>query len=414
MPLNKPNNSYNKYYILNDNWFNCYLEYHNMKDLYNYLLNKKIIENIINNDGNLSTGKIIKEVISYIKSDFKEQIKNKNNEYLSYLNNEDKFRINYDLIKINKTNSFKYFNNLILLSKDSINYIIKQFSLLNNIDNEISCILGDNKIIFTINDNEQSLIEIGYLNEKNLFTPESFLLFSQIEEMNNNINLILNEGYRKYCNSYLLFNNDYTSPIFNKDGNIIGEAFKYSPSIQDYSNYLIDLELLSMITLYFNYIQLRLNSNEIRESNYYLINKKLMKIYKDYYDYLNLEKELEQNNIVKQLVKNLNNNNNVINDKNFFNQKKGILIIKNLSTKKINNENQINTNNEEEEPKFEVLNNMNIMYYNEFELINENVYNLLFGNIKNRNYTNMNYFRKCYILKKYIFFQLPESINEKK
>ena len=69
---------------------------------------------------------------------------------------------------------------------------------------------------------------------------------------------LLRLGYKKYKESYLLFNNDdYYSPIFDAKGNIIGDAIEYNHQIKDYSLYQINEQLKSMIILYFNYSQLR-------------------------------------------------------------------------------------------------------------------------------------------------------------
>ena len=48
--LDIKNNFYNKYYLINSEWFNKYLELNNITEIYNYILSNGIIENIINNN----------------------------------------------------------------------------------------------------------------------------------------------------------------------------------------------------------------------------------------------------------------------------------------------------------------------------------------------------------------------------
>ena len=68
-----------------------------------------------------------------------------------------------------------------------------------------------------------------------------------------------NDGYELYIQLNLLFNNDYASPIFDKNNNSIGYAFKYERTIKDYSIYQINEQLKAMIKLYFNHAQLKNN-----------------------------------------------------------------------------------------------------------------------------------------------------------
>ena len=52
-------------------------------------------------------------------------------------------------------------------------------------------------------------------------------------------------------------NKDFVSPIFDKENKEIGYAYKYNPSITDFSfyiPYIIDNNYKAMLKLHFNYI----------------------------------------------------------------------------------------------------------------------------------------------------------------
>jgi hypothetical protein len=50
LPLNANNNKFNKYYLLNLEWFLSYIKLYNLNELYTKLNNNKIIENLVNKD----------------------------------------------------------------------------------------------------------------------------------------------------------------------------------------------------------------------------------------------------------------------------------------------------------------------------------------------------------------------------
>ena len=85
-------------------------------------------------------------------------------------------------------------------------------------------LFGDNKAF--IKRKKQLLIEICFINNKNIFVPELIFYFEKESILNNNLNLLQNEGYEQYFQYNLLFNNDYASPIFDKNNDNIGYAFK--------------------------------------------------------------------------------------------------------------------------------------------------------------------------------------------
>jgi len=214
-------------------------------------------------------------------------------------------------------------------------------------------------------------IEIGKISdEKNIFIPKYFFSYSNQSYLNYCESELLRVGFREYMNYYLLFNNDNYTPIFDANGNIIGDAILYNHQIKDYSIYQINDQLKSMIKLYYNYSQLRYNGKEIKQGEYYLFNAEFLKKYKMLYNYEMIAVALKANNN--------NNINATFNEKGEINEKKLTIIIKNYlkEINKVLNEQKTNNNNQninEGEPYYNIDNSSNLMYYNNFEMININL-----------------------------------------
>ena len=81
--------------------------------------------------------------------------------------------------------------------------------------------------------------------------------------------------------------------------------------------------------------------------------------------------------------------------------------------KKINNQNYIDIS-ERIEPNYEIFNELSIIYYNNFQLVDENIYNLIFGqsNKSIRKYSN-NYCL-CIFMNEYILINLSKFLNKSK
>ena len=163
-----------------------------------------------------------------------------------------------------------------------------------------------------------------------------------------------------------------------------------------------------MLKLYFYYIKLRTQSISKNNGNFYLlINSDFFRKYKEYYEYPSLENFLSNNNIAQQIVKNIKENNDYI-----LNDKILTLIIKNLP----NNINQKfiekskykpKIGNISEEPTIKGIPNSELFYYDEFELINEELYYLIF------NKKDMGINGKCFFINDYVCVKMPKKINIK-
>ena len=315
-------------------------------DLYNLYTNQLInqtIENIINNSQNeLSNDEIFLNAKS-------------NQKFLSIIYNCSKninssnFKPNvrFSPTKIN-INDFFYLYNFILISENTI----KSF-LNNNYSKEIYYYyyFGECKIFAYIKGSNQYLIEIYYLdqNQGNIL-PEAFFKFKGEKDLNDTLFLLKEKGYE------------------------IGYAYKYNSYIKDYTPYIINNEYKTMIKLFFHYIKLHSKSIMYKSGSYFLlINSKYIKKYKEYYEYLKIETDLSLNKIVLQLIKNINESYEYnVDDKQLT------LIIKNLSKeynqKFVNkSKSKLQTNGINEEPNLKEVQNSEIYYYDDFELIDKDL-----------------------------------------
>ena len=368
-PLNKKSKE-EKYYQINLDWFYKYLENRNIQNLFNNQIIIEKIKEIVKKEPNYNYENILKKLKLYPE-----------------INNE--IENMYNIIRVDKTynqipietqgKTTFYYNNFILLSESVINILYNKIQKLS----VVSCLLGDKlaflKLIFNFSDKI-------YLRES--------------------IELLKEHGFSKYKQYFLLFNNDYTSPIFDKNNFSIGYAYLYNPKIADYSDYMINNELEALIRLYFNYAKIHSNNNELRNGKYILINPELINAYKSHYNYANIEQKLNGIPFVQQIISNMNKENS----EKLIDDKKICIIIKQflpdinqqfISLTKKNKNFKININ---EEPNIEGIESKQYFYYNNFEIISEDIYELL---IKNDDFTEGGNYRDCYFENNYMYFSVP-------
>ena len=134
---------------------------------------------------------------------------------------------------------------------------------------------GHDKIFIIIRISSIKIIEIGCLNDKNLFQPIMFFNHKSSSELDLNIQLLLSTGFDDYQKYYLMFNEDYISPIFEQNNNRIGQAFRYEESINDYSKYIYREENMKLLMqIYFSNYKLKTKFiKEIEKDSYYIINE---------------------------------------------------------------------------------------------------------------------------------------------
>ena len=409
MNMNLYSGSSDEYYLLNYDWFKKYLELNNVNDTIYENLVKSVKNNISNI--NIQNEIIISKIISQINPNIKIKIK-KDKENYSRLQDNELFNLDFSSFIIKGNNTLKYYFNFFLISPETIKLLNKDFSFI--FDKKL-IFLGDNKAF--IKNKSKLVIEILSINN-NIFFPELFFCFFDENNFNNNFKLLLEEGYKQYIQFNLLFNNDYASPIFDKNNDNIGYAFKYEPSIKNYSNYQINEQLKAMIKIYFNHAQLKnkLNSKELLKEKYLIFDIKYIQKIKEFFDYNKLEKELNNNIIVKQFMNTLEKN-NTKNEHYILDDKKISLIIKHLPEEINENYYKKKFNKQiiefEEIPNLIPFNNGNLFYYNNFELVDKSINDLLLGlNNDISLYEEKDNYLECIFIEKYILINIS-NVNSK-
>ena len=308
LDLELNNNYYHKLYLINYDWFNKYLELNNIKEIYNYILDNKIINNIINYNPLIEMDEIIDQVLSKISQSMINKI-NKNN-YYEVLKKENLFQLKLSKIRNSENNTFTFYSNCIILEENSIQFFDKEFGL-NFIKNNFSIILGDNKIFIKIDTLEENILEVGYMNEKNIFIPEILFDYIDKEDLNSSISSLMQNRYSQYREDFVKNKND-SIYIINESTNIIENEYKFESKdqIETKKKHLIKEDLNILIKYYFLNYKFDFNSNEIIENKFYLINEAFMNNYMLFFDYNILETELNKINLVKQIKDELNNDYN--------------------------------------------------------------------------------------------------------
>ena len=351
---------------------------------------------------------LINNIIPKINSNIKMKIKKEKENYFRLQDNE-LCNVSSSTFVIKGYITLKYYYNFIIISPETMDLLMKDFSFQYG---KNLILFGDNKVF--IKRKKQLLIEICFINNKNIFVPELFFYFGKKSILNNNLNLLQNEGYEQYFQYNLLFNNDYASPIFDKNNDNIGYAFKYEPSIKDYSIYQINEQLKAMIKIYFSKVLIKnkLDDKELLEGKYFIIDTKYMQKIKELFDYNNLEKELNNNAITKQVMNLLEKSNSKI-ENNILNEKKISLIIKCLPDEINTNYNKREFNNKiecQEVPNLISFNNGNLFYYNNFEIVDKSIYDLLFKlNSSSSLYEEKNNYFQCIFIEKYILINISNN-----
>ena len=254
------------YCPLNYNWLKKYLENTKLNDIYNNQSIYDTIDNIISKPNEHMTNSEI--LLNLQNQPDIMKIINKN-QINSPINNNLLKDVNASPLKI-KINDIFYYNNFILVQEN----IMKK--LLNNLQSiKFNCYFGDNKAFILFNNNSSSILIEVYNLVNNIFAPEIFYHFYGENEFKRSFNNLKEQGYQKYTNFYLIFNNqdkkykDYTSPIFDKENKEIGIAYKYDSNINNYDPYIISNEYKAILKLYFYYQKIKLSTIKEKEKKYY-------------------------------------------------------------------------------------------------------------------------------------------------
>ena len=364
----------------------------------------KIINDYINNNININDilykikinennciDSLSKLVLNEFHKNILEEI-NLNQELINIYSNYYDISKEYLNLNAKKFNYVYYINNFILLNEEIFNLF--KNSRLSNFDKEkFLYFAGDNRIFILSNDFKNKYSLFTYLSKNNYLQELDLILYFN-RDAKSELNYIKEEGFSKFSD-YLLFNKDLVSPIFDIDQNIIGTAYKYNPEVKNYTDLNINFDIKKMFLLYLNYQKLKKKlsiekgpkKNEFKE--YYILNKDWLNIYKTYYNFDLISKEFEKSSIIQQIFNNLNVDEQI-------SDKKLTLMIKALPKKIIDNFNNsellFNTNYKNLNKKFpqilgfDYLDNNNktktLFYSYDFEIIDENIYDELFKNLK--------------------------------
>ena len=127
----------------------------------------------------------------------------------------------------------------------------KSFNYRNWNTDKIECIIGDNRIFLLPNDysHNNSILVLKSNDINNILELELILYFNRDAKFG--LTQIKENGFEKFL-SFLLFDNDLVSPIFDTNQNQIGTAYKYVPNFKDYTNLNINFDIRKMFLLYSN------------------------------------------------------------------------------------------------------------------------------------------------------------------
>jgi len=175
----------------------------------NYIYNNQNIKNILRENKNEDYNSIFEKILNKFDNESINNINKFNDEIKIY---PHLFHVDFRKIKLD-------INNLVFIANNFINK--KIFVLLQK----------NTMLIYSVGENKTKL--------------ELNLIFSFFDEnsFKNCIKQIKEKGFDKYLNYYLLFNNNFVSPIFDKNSNQIGKAYRYISIINDYTQYNINFEI---------------------------------------------------------------------------------------------------------------------------------------------------------------------------
>ena len=219
-------------------------------------------------------------------------------------------------IKISKTRNIKLYKEFIIINKHLLDMIENNFNV--KYQQSMNFKLYTNiKTILIINNKIQNIILIGnYNNNAHFYNIDYILDYKNNTELIKETNSLIQEEYGKYLINHLIFNknyeNDYFSPIFDQNDNLVGFGYKYNDNINnDYSNYYFSNELISIIRLNIFYKQINNilnNKNTIMKDKFYLINEDYLKRFKNNNEYDLISEELINNSNIKNIINSYNNN----------------------------------------------------------------------------------------------------------
>ena len=362
-----------------------------------YISKNDKIQNILENDlknHDIDNHILIQKIIKEFNEETIKEI-NLNKKPINIISQSD--LASKELIVLNKARHSSTYaqirNNFILLNEE----IYKEFRLIDSNNfyrDKIKYIIGDNRIFILSEEFSQMNTILVFKNNNNDNKLELDLILYYNIDVNLGFNSIKNNGMEKFL-SFLLFDNDLVSPIFDTNQKMIGTAYKYDSKIKNYTELNINFEIRKMFVLYLNYKILKYKTSSAKKDKnkdfkgYYIINKDWIQEYKNYYNFDMICSELDKIPQVQQVFNSLNDNEkigNLITDKKLTLMIKALpkYIIENFNESELYFKTKFNNTNKKlpQITGFEYYDNNNkeqsLFYSYDFEIISEEIYEYLF------------------------------------
>ena len=402
-----------KYYLLNNKFFNQYISLKNMKEIIKHLIENKIIESYMGNENEeLENSYIISEIKQNLDKNMIDKIFSVN-EHLSKLLDDENIKVDRSYIKKEKDKYLVYYYDFILISQETEELFLSEFPSNQQIHLDLYNIyLGENKIFLKLP--EQNIIELCHLDNKNAFQPSMLFEFNNTSDLNKNINLLTSYEFIDYTKYFLMFNDDYISPIFDQNNVRIGRAYRYNEELKDYSKFISqEKKIKTMIKLYFSNIILKTKFNKKnQEEHFFIINENYLK---NFGMYSTIEASLNQLDLSIELNEILNSESGEHKLEQLIDGKKLSLKIKNLMPENKNNfSNQNEIIESDDAPNLVPYscNGQDFFYFDNFRLIEVSLEEQLSENKINliKSITNNNIV-KCFIIEKYILIDVSNNNN---
>ena len=408
-----------KFYLLNKNWFTEYIALKKMTEIINDLIEGKIIESYIRNETDENNPQqnhlyTIEEIIKNLENDKIGKI-SCNDVYLSQLSNKDSYGVEWEYIYKDKEKNklLIYYRDFILISYETKELLLSEFpSQYRFYLDFCQALLGNNKIFVIFS--AKNLIEVCHFDKKNDIQPIMFFEHSDSIDLNKNLNLLTSYDFADYTKYFLLFNDDYISPIFDKNNNKIGQAYRYNEDLIDYSKYLSQEKIVkNLIKLYFsNFILKTKFNNKIVEKEFYIIDEKYLK---NFGIYTMIENSLNQFDLTMELNEILNSEDREYKFEELIESKKMSIKTKKLISECkdiFSNQNNIVESNIPNLVSYN-CNGNDFFYIDNFRLIEASLGNQLIES-KIIMYKNLSSFNivKCILIEKYILIDISNNNNK--
>ena len=238
---------FKNYYLINEDWLNKYKSYFNYDYLKNEFKNNQVLQNIINNlkinnvvdDNILFNEKRIALSCKQLPFKINVMINQKENNILSeFINN---FQIEPYLENYFYKNEkyLMFYNKFEILTETIYNLIFKQDNYNKHKNNYVQCLFLENIIMIKLSENitniNKFVLEVGNLNNENVFIAKYILIYNEENNFYWHINYIyktLNINFSFFLKTLTFNNNNYIT-LNNESNNEIGIIYNLNIKYQN-------------------------------------------------------------------------------------------------------------------------------------------------------------------------------------